>query len=484
MNNDQLLAQLLEEEQRRKASALFPDLGEHRRELYPKHQEFFLLGSKYSIRAFIAANRVGKTTAACYELMLHLTGLYPHWWPGRRFNHPIDAWAAGITWRDVRDGIQEKLLGKSHALGTGIIPIWTMDFDSIVKVSGNAQGAIDKIRIRHVSGGWSELQFKVYQAGRGAFQGVSKHVILLDEEPKHYGIFSECVTRTGTVDGIVMMSFTSLLGVTPLVMRFLPSLGKPASDDDEAALEIASIPEEYLASVVCGWDDVPHISERMKKTLLSTYSEAEKKARTTGWPGLSAGMIYPVEESEFVVDAFEIPKHFKKVFALDPGWNRTAAVWGAQDPETGIVYLYSELYRGKTEPEINAKAMLARGDWIPGVSDNAIDLKNGKSIIDTYKENGVKHLVAAKKSNKERRLIETLGWLSGGRLKIFKTLQNWLWEFRQYRTDENGKIIKENDHLMNATEYLLESGLPIARTYAPPPRPPILPVRDFGIYGN
>jgi hypothetical protein len=32
-------------------------------------------------------------------------------------------------------------------------------------------------------------------------------------------------------------------------------------------------------------------------------------------------------------------------------------------------------------------------------------------------------------------------------------LQNWLSEFRIYRRDEKGKIVKQNDHLMDATRY-------------------------------
>ena len=52
--------------------------------------------------------------------------------------------------------------------------------------------------------------------------------------------------------------------------------------------------------------------------------------------------------------------------------------------------------------------------------------------------------------------------LSTGRLKVFKTLPNWLAEFRIYRRDERGRIVKENDHLMDASRYLVVSGLNLA----------------------
>jgi hypothetical protein len=51
---------------------------------------------------------------------------------------------------------------------------------------------------------------------------------------------------------------------------------------------------------------------------------------------------------------------------------------------------------------------------------------------------------------------------------VFSTLQNWLGEFRVYRRDPTGKIVKERDHLMDATRYLVLSGL--TRAAAKPSR--------------
>src|SRR5437016_6118277 len=73
----------------------FPSSGPLCRELYAKHMEFFKAGAEYRERAFIAANRVGKTLAGAYETTLHLTGDYPEWWKGRRFTQPVMGWAAG-----------------------------------------------------------------------------------------------------------------------------------------------------------------------------------------------------------------------------------------------------------------------------------------------------------------------------------------------------------------------------------------------------
>src|ERR1035438_5752159 len=99
---------------------LFPDSGPLRRELYAKHMQFFAAGARYTERLFMAANRVGKTVAGAYETTCHLTGLYPIWWEGRRFERATDGWACGTTSQTTRDVVESVLLGKSR--GQGMIP--------------------------------------------------------------------------------------------------------------------------------------------------------------------------------------------------------------------------------------------------------------------------------------------------------------------------------------------------------------------------
>jgi hypothetical protein len=106
-----------------KIRGYFPDTGPYRRELYPKHMALIAAGQIHRERCFLAGNRVGKTDLGAYEMTCHLTGLYPHWWNGRRFEHPIEAWAGGETSVTCRDITQEKLLGEIRnpdKLGTGM----------------------------------------------------------------------------------------------------------------------------------------------------------------------------------------------------------------------------------------------------------------------------------------------------------------------------------------------------------------------------
>lgn len=214
---------------------------------------------------------------------------------------------------------------------------------------------------------------------------------------------------------------------------------------------------------MAGWDDVPHLDAETKKELYASIPPYQRDARSKGIPQLGSGAIYPVPESEIVCDPFEIPKFWPRCYALDVGWNRTAAVWGAWNQEDDTVYLYAEHYRAQAEPAIHAASIRAKGKWIPGVIDPAArgrGQKDGDQLIQLYAELGL--LLEPADNAVEAGLYSVWERLSGGRLFIFKSLQNWLSEFRIYRRDEKGKIVKANDHLMDCTRYLIQSGLNLA----------------------
>lgn len=215
----QLRAELARRKTENRIDGYYPDTGALRRELYVKHLEFFKAGSVHRERCMLAANRVGKTEGVGgYETALHLTGEYPDWWEGRRFDHPIEAWAAGDTSQTVRDIIQSKLLGPIGQYGTGLLRKRCM-----VRTTPR-QGipdAVQDIYVKHKSGGTSALTLKSYDQKRISYQGTGKHLIWLDEEPD-LGIYSECLLRTMTTNGIVMCTFTPLLGLSDVVMSYMP----------------------------------------------------------------------------------------------------------------------------------------------------------------------------------------------------------------------------------------------------------------------
>lgn len=207
---------------RRRIDTYFPDSGPLRRELYVKHLDFFRAGAQHRERLFMAGNRVGKSDTGLYEDVLHLTGAYPSWWEGRRFDTPIEAWVAGETGATTRDILQLKLLGRWGEFGTGLLP-----YDSIVDYSSKRGlgEAVDSLYIKNAFGGTSMLGFKAYSEGRGNFQGTAKHLIHFDEEPT-IEVYSEALLRTmivpgTTLGGLMLVTFTPLLGWTDVVSAYL-----------------------------------------------------------------------------------------------------------------------------------------------------------------------------------------------------------------------------------------------------------------------
>ena len=452
-----MLQELNRRNARRKFLDYFPDEGIYRRDLYPKHIKFFTDGATYRERAIIAANRIGKTESiGGYEMTCHLTGIYPIWWPGRRFTKAVDAWAAGKTLKTTRDIMQTKLVGppdQHSEWGTGVIPGELIIGHT--KASGSVSNCIDTLQVRHVSGKISRLGFKSYDQGRGAFEGTEKDVIWYDEEPPA-DVYTEGLIRTMTCKGMIMCTFTPLEGLSDVVLLYMPG-GKPPEESSTLSRSVT----------FAGWDDVPHLDRETKEQLMAAIPPHEREARSKGTPQLGSGAIYPVSEEQIVVDDFKCPAHWPRAYGMDVGWNRTAVIWGAWDRESDVVYLGSCHYQGQAEPIIHAAAIQARGKWIPGVIDPASrgrSQSDGEAIITQYQDCGLTLTPAV--NAVEAGIFAVWTRLSTGRLKVFRSLTPWLDEFRIYRRDQNGKIVKDHDHLMDATRYLIMSGLAIACTEA------------------
>ena len=417
---------------------------------YPKHHEFFSVGKDYRQRLFRAANRVGKTTGAGCEITYHLTGQYPEWWTGKRFDGCTSWWVCGKTSETVRQILQPLLLGEIGDFGSGLIPKDALDFESL-KDAKKAATTVSSFRVKHISGGWSQVEFKSYESGRSAFEGTARS-IWCDEEPPE-DVYSECLLRTMTGDNLLMMTFTPLKGASKVVLSF----SKDGSFEDGQVG-----PGKYVVSAT--WDDVTHLDDKAKEELLASIPPYQRDARSKGIPTLGAGAIYPVSEDSIFVEPFEIPKHWKRSYGMDVGWKVTAAIWGAFDPDSGVAYIYSEHHQGETVPAVHAQAIRARGEWIHGVIDPASrgrSQDDGNNLFQNYIDLGLN----LEKANNtvESTIWEILEAFQGGRLKVFNTLTNFKREFRGYCRDEKGKIVKQNDHVMDAMRYYWASGRDVAK---------------------
>jgi phage terminase large subunit-like protein len=440
-----------------RALQLIKELSERQKFWKIKHyspygwQERFINASSNCTQLLaMTGNRCGKTYTGAFIMAVHLTGLYPVWWLGRKFDSPIEAWAAGISTDTTRDILQSELLGdwkNPEKYGTGAIPK-----EHIIETINKPQvpGAVQSVLVRHVSGGISTLDFKSYEMSQDKFMGTAKHLIWLDEEcPKE--IYTQCVTRTATTGGIVMMTFTPEHGLTEIVKDFVYDR-KPGQH-----METAS------------WDDAPHLDENVKQQLMSVYTEAERMMRTAGQPSLGSGVVFPVREDDISCEPFQIPEHWFRIIGIDLGMDHPNAVACiAWDNEANKFYLYDEYSQKGDTISMHAAAIRGRGgERIPVVVPHDAfkrDPNSGKQFIKMLAEDYGLNVVMEPFSNppgpdgkpggnaREPGVSFLMKAMEEGRFKAFRTCTKFLQETKLYHR-EDGKIVDRNDDMISAVRY-------------------------------
>ena len=220
-------------------------------------------------------------------------------------------------------------------------------------------------------------------------------------------------------------------------------------------------------AVMAGWDDVPHLTEEAKADMLAGTPPHLRLSRSKGVPSLGAGAVYPIPEEDIMFDIMQIPPWFRRSYGMDVGWNATAIVFGAYDAEQDVAYIYDGYKRGQAEPEIHAAAIRKRyphGHVLRGVIDPAANSRSqvdGQQLLRLYRREGLK-LVAAENAVSAG-ISEVYSRLSTGRLKIARHLSDIFDEYRLYRYNDMGKVLKENDHYLDALRYYCMTGLKVAK---------------------
>jgi phage terminase large subunit-like protein len=417
----------------------YPDSGPLRRELYPKHTAFFAAGAEHFVRMMMAANRVGKTEGVgLYEATLHMTGQYPPWWVGKRFTRPVRVWLAGDTSKTVRETLQVKLLGPWNEFGTGILP--KEQLEKWTPKQGVPE-TVDTFTVRHVSGGLSRGVFKSYDQKRQAFQGSEQELILLDEEPPE-DIYGECVIRTMTTGGLILLTFTPLSGVTKLIKHLRSS---------------------HTWEIGATWDDVPHLSAEEKKRLWDATPAYMRDARAKGIPSRGSGVVYTVSRHTVECEPFIIPPLFARIGGLDFGWDHpSAAVELCHDRESDVLYVTKEHQQRQASPLVFSAGIKPWGKWLPwawphdGLREDK-DPQGGRQVAQMYRDQDLNMLPKPASWNDETLdnsvepgVLGILDYMVSGRFKVFKTLTEWWKQFDDYHR-KDGIIVKEDDDLMDAT---------------------------------
>ena len=193
---------------------------------YPKQRLFHRAGNDHSERLLMAGNQLGKSIAGGAEWAMHATGRYPDWWDGATFDKAPVLWAGSVTGESTRDNPQRILMGppaSEELWGTGFLPA------DAIKGRDRAMGVpnlLDNVQVKWGGGGdvssVSMISFKAYEKGREKWQGPTVDGVWFDEEPPE-DIYSEGLTRTnnGQRGQFAIITFTPLLGMSVVVMRFM-----------------------------------------------------------------------------------------------------------------------------------------------------------------------------------------------------------------------------------------------------------------------
>ena len=414
-------------------------------EPYPRQQDFHAAGKTFRERLFMAGNQSGKTLAGAAEVAMHLTGDYPAWWVGRRWDHAT-RWIAGSESAELtRKGVQRLLLGAPEVRddwGTGAIPK-----ASIVGYSMRAgvADAVASVVVKHKSGDNSVVQFSSYDQGRTKWQADTLDGVWFDEEPPE-PVYFEGLTRTNATSGMVMMTFTPLFGMSKVVVRYLEEK-PPGSNVTRMTIY-----------------DALHYSKEQADAIAATYPLHEREARAMGEPILGSGRVFPVAESVIKCEPFPIPAHWPRICGLDFGWDHPAAVaWLAWDRDTDTLYVYECWKARETLVAQQALVIRARGEWIPVAWPHdglQHDKGSGDTLSKQYKTERVAMLrdratfEDGKSFGLEAGVLQMLDRLQSRRLQVFNHLNDWFSEFRMYYR-KDGIIVKLRDDLMSATRYAM-----------------------------
>lgn len=410
---------------------------------YLKQEEFHWAGAHYRERLLMAGNQLGKTYCAGNEVAYHLTGLYPDWWRGKTFARATRGWTAGLTSEMTRDGAQRILMGPIGNWGSGTIP---KELIVEVKKARGVPDAIETVLVKHaISGDISQVTFKAYSDGREAFQSETLDWVWMDEEPP-IEIYTEAVTRTNTTTGPVFLTFTPLLGMSSVVIRFLQ---EGRRDCNVVQMTI---------------DDVGHYTEAQKRMIIDQYPEHEREARTKGIPFLGSGRVFPVAQSVIAEQPLvSVPAHWKQLIGMDFGYEHpTAAAHLLLDPDADCIHVTRTYRRNQEIPLVHAAAIKPWGDWVPVAwpRDGLQHDKGGscEQLRSQYAGHGLSMITEPagypdkRGYGVEAGIADMLERMRTSRFKVDVNLADWWQEFGMYHR-KDGKIVAVREDVLCATRY-------------------------------
>lgn len=392
-------------------------------------------------RWVFGGNRSGKTECGAVETVYFARGIHPY----RKNKDDVKGWVVSLSSRVQRDVAQAKILRY-------LKKDWIED---IVMAEGRADsatnGVIDKIIVKNVFGGRSEIGFKTCEMGREKFQGTSLDFVWFDEEPPK-DIYDECKMRILDRCGDIYGTMTPLKGLTFLY--------------DEIYLNKFGSKEVWYEFME--WSDNPYLDEREVEQMTQTLSDDVLQSRRYGRFSQGEGLVYrEFDERKHVIEPFDLPKEWQSGISIDPGLNNPLSCHFYAVDNDGVVYVVAEHYERGQNVSHHAEAIKKIADTLgwkknrDGALDAYIDsaanqktLSSPKSVSALFYEQGIavdphvnKNLFAGIARVKE--------YLKNDRLFVFSNCVNMIREIKGYYWGNDDAPVKRDDHAMDELRYFI-----------------------------
>jgi len=441
---------LLQEYLRRQRSKVFENF-------VPYGWQLQWLNSHAKMVVALCANQVGKSTTIAAKASMTARCKYPGWYKGVKIvdRAPV-IFVVGLTSEEVRDSIQTKLIGPNiDDPSGGMIPP-----EDIIKITkrANVPGSADTIFVRHPLG-QAQIVLKTAEQGRERLQGATVDLVIIDEEPPR-DVLNELVARTAKANGQLCIGFTALKGMS------------------EVYVFLAEQPADVAEVIHAGWNatDAPHLTSESIRLMTEIYKDnpAELQARSTGIPTVGKGQIYPFPPDDYSGRSFKIRDHMRRLVAMDVGWTHpTAALIGAYDDDTDILYIYDEHCQEAKPPSHHASAIRRWGDYtiVMDTASLQTNKNDGTTLYGMYEmefdgpdwdqipeEKRRVQLADNTAGSVMSGIARTYQRFDEGRIYISDNCVKLLAELKMYRYDEKtGKIVKKKDDLCDALRYMVMS---------------------------
>lgn len=209
--------------------------------------------------------------------------------------------------------------------------------------------------------------------------------------------------------------------------------------------------------------DAEHYTEAQREEIINSYPAHERKARAKGIPTLGSGRVFPIDEDDIKIPAFDIPKHWVQIGGLDFGWDHpTAAAKLAWNRDEDQIYVTNSYALREATPVIHAAALKGWGDNLPWAWPHdglQHDKGSGEALASQYRAQGLEMLPDKATfedggNGVEAGISEMLDRMLTNRFKVFDHLEDWFAEFRLYHR-KDGLIVKLNDDRISATRYAM-----------------------------